>query len=250
MKQIIVTKELATLGLRVVAGRDWAPYEQQDMMTEHRTVTVDRSKIGTIVKISAAGDNWIRVKWDSGYEDNYPVGGSSGYALYVYSPINQDVVGSGVMVTQENARVGLKVRRGKDWSWNAQDGKEGNWGTITSISKNNGSWPFIGWVLVKWNGAEALDYGYRIGADGGKYDLYMYAPSELVERMEREEKVNKARRLLEGSIVQERYYDILQSLKPNTNDRHTEYSGNCLYLPSKNLTLQRGERPEGRRLQG
>lgn len=65
-----------------------------------------------------------------------------------------------VMVTQLNAKVGLKVVRGRDWSQSDQDGGKGNIGTITEV--NN-------WVTVKWDKSKT-SYGYRIDK---VYDLYI-----------------------------------------------------------------------------
>lgn len=72
-----------------------------------------------------------------------------------------------IPVTKENARVGMKVVRGKDWDWGNQDGGEGSKGTITDIRQS-------GWVTVKWS--ETKPDSYRIGNEG-KYDLYI-APGE------------------------------------------------------------------------
>merc|ERR1712093_273391 len=53
------------------------------------------------------------------------------------------------------ARPGLRVRRGRDWSWGDQDGGWGSVGVITDGPRN-------GWCTVRWpSGAEN---GYRVGA--------------------------------------------------------------------------------------
>ena len=67
---------------------------------------------------------------------------------------------SGVTVTEEIVKVGLRVVRGKDWNIVDQDGN----GKGTVIEKDSERWWKVQWDL---NG---LIYRYRVGYDG-KYDL-------------------------------------------------------------------------------
>eukprot|EP00002_Diphylleia_rotans_P018099 TRINITY_DN3506_c0_g1_i4.p1 TRINITY_DN3506_c0_g1~~TRINITY_DN3506_c0_g1_i4.p1 ORF type:complete len:1850 (+),score=318.73 TRINITY_DN3506_c0_g1_i4:3274-8823(+) len=67
-----------------------------------------------------------------------------------------------VSVTSENAREGLRVRRGRDWKWGDQDGGVGCLGTLVRPDST-------GWWRVKWDKTGNAN-NYRTGADG-KYDL-------------------------------------------------------------------------------
>ena len=61
-------------------------------------------------------------------------------------------------------QLGVRVRRGPDWKWGAED-KEGEGTTVDGLDAE-------GWIRVRWDGQETCHktYGYRIGAQG-KYDL-------------------------------------------------------------------------------
>lgn len=69
----------------------------------------------------------------------------------------------------ETLPVGTRVRRGPDWSWDEQDGKPGNLGTVMGHGWQR-------WFLVKWDGAQGA-VSYRHGGDytgefsGPLYDL-------------------------------------------------------------------------------
>ena len=67
----------------------------------------------------------------------------------------------GIMSMKPLAK-GDRVRRGKDWKWDSQDGHPGNVGTVIDCSDKDG------WVTVKWDGGS--QNGYRWGVDGN-YDL-------------------------------------------------------------------------------
>lgn len=62
--------------------------------------------------------------------------------------------------------IGMKVVRGRDWSWGNQDGGPGNVGVIEKTGDYSN-----GWVRVRW--ANGKENGYRIGAYGC-FDLYEY----------------------------------------------------------------------------
>lgn len=70
-----------------------------------------------------------------------------------------------IPVTENNAFVGMRVVRGKDWSWHNQDGWSGNKGTIITRPSPNK------WVRVKW---DVINYtnAYRVGNEG-RNDLYV-----------------------------------------------------------------------------
>ncbi len=70
-------------------------------------------------------------------------------------------------MTRENARSGVRVVRGFDWSWGDQDGTPGNMGT--TLSGDDGD----GWCAVIWDG-QSSDRKYKIG-DQDCYDLVWIA---------------------------------------------------------------------------
>jgi hypothetical protein len=76
-----------------------------------------------------------------------------------------------VIVTKDIAFIGMKVKRGRDWSvwWDNQDGGAANYGIITKVGPNTTAPD--GWVEVKWSNGGT--YNYRVG-ESGKYDLYFY----------------------------------------------------------------------------
>lgn len=51
---------------------------------------------------------------------------------------------AGEPVTVETAAPGLRVRRGKDWKWDDQDGGEGSLGTLSEPSKTRKAWYGVG----------------------------------------------------------------------------------------------------------
>jgi len=66
-----------------------------------------------------------------------------------------------VIVTQKNAYIGMKVVRGKDWTWGSQDsfyGEELNY--LELIKKNYGIITKIenGWVKVLWKNKSENTY--------------------------------------------------------------------------------------------
>lgn len=167
-----------------------------------------------------------------------------------------------IIVTEELAIPGVKVEI-RDTSRHKHQGmgKDGN-KMIGEILRSSGS---AKWVKVRWS--DDSQNSYRVGADG-EHDLHLHFP-EGIERMLQEKPepaptVQEMRDALSESIkyvkedpsdrefYEKRGYDIYgKSLKPNTNGTtSTEYRGNVLYVPPKNLTLKRGERPEGHRLKG
>lgn len=69
MKAIIITKDLAARGMRVVPGPDWR--EDQN-----------RKGVGTIIGEESYG--WVMVQWDTGNKDIYRVGAEGAYDLVTY----------------------------------------------------------------------------------------------------------------------------------------------------------------------
>nr|KAG5708186.1 hypothetical protein BaRGS_021120 [Batillaria attramentaria] len=57
---------------------------------------------------------------------------------------------------------GDRVKRGKDWKWNNQDGSPPGPGTVTDAPASKG------WVNVTWDAGDSNNY--RLGAQGC-YDL-------------------------------------------------------------------------------
>ena len=60
---IIVDEKNAKIGTKVVRGRDWN-WENQDIYKGKKVS-------GTIIGFNTPG--WVRVKWEGGYENNYPI---------------------------------------------------------------------------------------------------------------------------------------------------------------------------------
>jgi hypothetical protein len=87
---------------------------------------------------------------------------------------------SNIMVTKDNAVVGLEVVRGRDWDYGDQDHFEGK-PSVGTIAMEYGYFPSnknSGWVKVKWKGGSTDSY--EIGTDlddDEKYDLYVYQGS-------------------------------------------------------------------------
>ena len=75
------------------------------------------------------------------------------------------------IVTHDNYKIGDKVVRGKDWSWEDQD-KNSAYGVIVEplggLSED--------WVGVQWKNGRTFDY--RVG-DEDRYDLYFYEEKTL-----------------------------------------------------------------------
>jgi hypothetical protein len=71
MKPVIVTKELAYPGMRVMRGRDWQWDDQ------------DAGGAGIIVEEPHL-EGWITVRWDNGDTYGYRIGFECNYDLYVY----------------------------------------------------------------------------------------------------------------------------------------------------------------------
>lgn len=82
-----------------------------------------------------------------------------------YEP-EKPVIDVGISVTLNNAVVGLRVKRGKDWVYGLQDHWQGKpqSGTVTTISN-------IGTVRAVWDGSNHYDY-YHIGYKD-RFDLYI-----------------------------------------------------------------------------
>lgn len=109
MNPVIVTKELASIGLPVMRGRDWM-YSDQDGKPGNR---------GNITQLeSAAG--WVKVKWEGGGTMDYRVGGGDGrsFDLYAYRP---DYYKESPRLTMSNCRRGMVVELDKGASLISRD---------------------------------------------------------------------------------------------------------------------------------
>jgi hypothetical protein len=163
-----------------------------------------------------------------------------------------------IIVIEELSAIGLRVVRGRDWHYGNQDvldraanPVQGAKGVGTIVEEPTAS----GWVRVVWDTGYSNSYRVKNGSD-----LYVYSPETKPTIQELRSGLEEASKYVKvdyETYEMERGYDTYgKSLKPNKNDhRDTRdstgvYTGNPLYLPSKSFTLQRGERPEGRRLQG
>jgi hypothetical protein len=88
---------------------------------------------------------------------------------------------SNIMVTKDNAVVGLEVVRGRDWNYGDQDHVDGKQvvGVIVHETYYFPSNKNSGWVRVQWKGGRNDSYEIGDGLDNedGKYDLYVYQGS-------------------------------------------------------------------------
>jgi len=66
-----------------------------------------------------------------------------------------------IVVTSENARVGLRVKRGPNWKWSNQDGGPGRLGRLVESGPTSPSW-----CRVQWD--SGVINNYRVD---GRYDL-------------------------------------------------------------------------------
>lgn len=222
MKYISVTRELAAVGLRVVRGRDWVgpnhDFGDQDIRDVKGNPVIGALGVGTITKLPEDNySDWVTVTWDTGNVNIYPVQGRYGYGLYIYAPMNTPT-SSNVIVTEQNAKVGLKVKRGRDWKWDNQDTRAGGTGIGEILELGPTFYCSIGWARVKWEGSGTCS-NYRIGDNrNGEYDLYVYEEP----RGSAGDRVKEAREALERSIARGDY-ETEKSLKPNTqNGNNTE----------------------------
>ena len=132
---------------------------------------------GPGITTRAAESGWIRVKWDAGRENRYRIGANGRYDLVVASSgesprassSSSSVADSEPQVLR-SPRIGVRVSRGPDWSWDDQDG--GGFGTTTQGAEHA-----EGWVSVEWDAGGRNNY--RVGADG-EYDLVIVDDSEAV----------------------------------------------------------------------
>ncbi|MBN2875798.1 MAG: hypothetical protein JXM71_11945, partial [Spirochaetales bacterium] len=147
----VITKDLATVGTRVVRGKDWKWSDQDG----------GPGKLGTIIEAPSGG--WVRVKWDNGHENSYRVESSFDLAAAPSGAV------AGAIVTKDIAKVGLRVVRGKDWKWEDQDGGPGKLGTIKTEPSSTG------WVRVLWDNGH--ENSYRVES---AFDLAVASSGGLV----------------------------------------------------------------------
>jgi len=82
---------------------------------------------------------------------------------------------SNIMVTKDNAVIGLEVVRGRDWDYGNQDHFEGK-PSVGTIAMGYGCFPSnknSDWVRVQWKGGSTDSYEI----EDGRYDLYVYQGS-------------------------------------------------------------------------
>lgn len=111
MKAVIVTKELASVGLPVMRGRDWI-YSDQDSGAGHK---------GVITRVDSA--DWVAVQWENGAIYIYRTGYMNSFDLYAYIPnfYDKSVAKGKERLTRTNARVGLMVELRPDASGFAKE---------------------------------------------------------------------------------------------------------------------------------
>lgn len=89
-----------------------------------------------------------------------------------------------VPVTSKNVKIGLKVKRGRDWHYGDQD-ENSKFGVISSAHGDK-------WYWVKWD--KGPQNAYRVGDDESKKcDLYIY--KEIMVKPGSEAIVKKALRM-------------------------------------------------------
>ncbi|VDI11229.1 Hypothetical predicted protein [Mytilus galloprovincialis] len=127
------------LGTRVRRGPNWQWKNQ------------DSNMAGTVIGEDKDGMIWV--EWDSGVKNCYHYDESQ--RLYDIKPVNEPR-----RLVDEMIAVGCKVKRGKDWKYDEQDGGRGSRGTILRVESN-------GKVVVHW--------------DRGRLGTYKFACDDLFE---------------------------------------------------------------------
>ncbi|VDI57850.1 E3 ubiquitin-protein ligase HECTD1 [Mytilus galloprovincialis] len=127
------------LGTRVRRGPNWQWKNQ------------DSNMAGTVIGEDKDGMIWV--EWDSGVKNCYHYDDSQ--RLYDIKPVNEPR-----RLVDEMIAVGCKVKRGKDWKYEEQDGGRGSRGTILRVESN-------GKVVVHW--------------DRGRLGTYKFACDDLFE---------------------------------------------------------------------
>lgn len=255
MSNVIVTKALATVGLTVMRGRDWSRYYgNQDVFAGNK---------GTIICIGGKDnvpEGWVKVRWEGGGTYNYQVeGGFSDkkqYDLYVYRK-------------QEEA---AKPTACADPH---QGGYEGRFyiGQLVYVKSEDDMWirsndmkRDVAYKIKELNNSGSKESVRVAGRPYWIQDYTLMTEEEwALECIKRVAKPNRPSiedtrsGLEELSKTKSLYPQIYEEeakvhYKPNINTENgtttnpRDYSGSVLYLPPKDLTLKRGERPEGRRL--
>jgi hypothetical protein len=79
-------------------------------------------------------EEWVDVRWDNGVQNSYRFGQGIHIDLEVVSgsvPSVASVPPSTPSGSSDLLKSGTRVRRGRDWKWDDQDGGSGNLGTVT-----------------------------------------------------------------------------------------------------------------------
>ena len=147
VKQIPVTD---LLGKLVTRGRDWKWLDQDG----------GAGTVGRVVTIKGSG--WVKVVWaGTTTEKKYRWGADDSYDLEIYDGSKEPIPPFDQQIKKPaNWLIGRKVKRGRDWKWDDQDGN--GIGTVTNVSGTQ-------WVEVKWENNETVSQ-YRWG-DSGCFDV-------------------------------------------------------------------------------
>ncbi|XP_052100599.1 uncharacterized protein LOC127734650 [Mytilus californianus] len=127
------------LGTRVRRGPNWQWKIQ------------DSNMAGTVIGEDKDGMIWV--EWDSGHKNCYHY--DEGKKRFDIKPVNEPR-----RLVDEMIAVGCKVKRGKDWKYDEQDGGRGSRGTILRVESN-------GKVVVHW--------------DRGRLGIYKFACDGLFD---------------------------------------------------------------------
>jgi hypothetical protein len=108
MKPVIVTKELISVGLPVMRGKDWI-YSDQDggAGKKGKVIAIDKQDL----------PGWCDVQWESGAMYCYRIGDGGSHDLYVYAPGYYDLPtpqSQKVRLTLANGYIGARVELRED----------------------------------------------------------------------------------------------------------------------------------------
>ena len=135
---------------RVLQGKDW------------NKGRIDKKEVkGVVFGVRKDGD--ITVKWDDGDKTHCRWGKDGCYdVVAIIDSIDMKRVDPKEQIKMNAAwLIGRKVKRGRDWKWQDQDGGSHKFGIVLSAEGK-------GWVNVKWESGKVNQY--RWGADDS-YDI-------------------------------------------------------------------------------
>jgi len=156
--------------------------DDEEKWDNDRVVAIVTSK-GWAQISGTSGAYYLSPKHEYLEYDHYENPKATSVSAPVSAPVSASVSApaSNIMVTKDNAVVGLEVVRGRDWDYGDQDHFEGKPGTGIIIDKY-GYFPSnknTSWVTVKWKGGRTNSYliGTESDDDDASYDLYVYQGS-------------------------------------------------------------------------